>query len=284
MASSEVVRRAARRVRDAALRLGAEERRPIPLWDGPAPGEPAQTMHGQPTFSVYLPPAEKRTGEAVVVCPGGGYSGHAEHEAAPVGRWLSRAGIVALVLRYRLAPMHRHPAMLEDALQAVKVTRALCPEWGIRTDRVGILGFSAGGHLAAMATYLGQADFERPDFAILIYPVVCMVGEYAHAGCRAALLGSPDETAEAAEVSVDLQVKPGAPPCFIVHGADDEVVDVRNSLALASACRQAHVRSELHVYASGPHGFGLGERGRPTATWPRLCLAWIRGCLDAPVG
>lgn len=277
MADGRRVRELGRRVRDAWLRNGAEERASRPIWDGPAPGSIGTEPADVPTCSLYIAPANKRTGCAVVVLPGGGYVAHAEHEAAPIGRWLQSEGVTAMVVRYRLAPRYQYPAMLQDARQAVGLLREHCKAHGVR--RVGVLGFSAGGHLAGMTALLpegrGCSD-ERPDFAIMIYPVVAMAGPLAHSGCRGALLGTTEETELAWALSLQMRVDADAPPVFLVHGADDTVVDVGNSLALAEAYRRARVPCELHVFARGPHGFGLGERGMANRTWPDLCSAWLR--------
>ena len=280
------VRRAARDVRSHVLRMGREERGRRALWPDGAPGAVGSEACDHPTYSVYVPRDVKPTGDIIVVLPGGGYAGHAEHEASPVGRRLAAAGVCAVVVRYRLAPRYRHPAMLDDARQAIAVARARAPEWGLVRNRVGVLGFSAGGHLAGMAALFegheSGGGHGRPDFAVLIYPVVQMTGECALAGVRGALLGNLDETPLSADMSLDRCVGDGAPPCFIVHGNDDAVVDVRHSLRLAGAYRSAGRPFELHVFAHGPHGFGLGRRGSPVGLWPDLCLAWLRAVPDSP--
>lgn len=267
----------AKRMRAAVLRAGLEEVRSRPLWDGPPPDAHGTAPEDIPTYSLYLPKPDRALGVGVVVFPGGGYCIHAEHEASPVGRWLRRSGIAAMVARYRLAPAYRYPAMLRDGRQAVRLMKEMAGELGLR--RVGVLGFSAGGHLAAMTALLteeSEGPSDRADFAILIYPVICMVGPYAHTGCRWALLGSEEESPLAEALSLERRVAQGAPPLFIVHGADDETIDVQNALSLASACREAGVPCELHVFQRGPHGFGLGERGRATRAWPGLCLNWLK--------
>lgn len=247
-----------------------------PLWTGTAPGAVGADRADMPTYSVYLPRPETATGKIVVVLPGGGYSDHAEHEASPVGRWLRSIGVVGVVLRYRLAPRYRHPTMLDDALEAVRLCRRRAESWNADRSRVGVLGFSAGGHLAALAATALDADPEaRPDYAVLIYPVVRMVGSLAHPGCRAALLGDATESQCAAALDADARVRRGCPPAFVVHGWDDNVIPVGNSLAYAEACRRADVPCELHVFAHGPHGFGLGGSGLPVSVWPDLCADWL---------
>jgi acetyl esterase/lipase len=248
-----------------------------PLWDGPAPFSVGEEAADVPTYQLYEVAAPSASGVGVVVLPGGGYIAHADHEAAPVGRWLRSNGIEAMVVLYRLAPRYKHPAMLTDAQHAVVRLRELGAERGVR--KIGILGFSAGGHLAGMTALLDEersVPRSRPDFGVLIYPVVAMVGPLAHEGCRASLLGTAEETLQAEQVSLDRNVRAGAPPLFVVHGANDEVVNVGNSLALADAYRRASASCELHVFADGVHGFGLGDSGRPNSAWPDLCISWIR--------
>lgn len=280
------VRRTAKAIRDMLLRIGSEERERTPLWDGPAPGAVGADRSDIPTVSLYAPPEDKRSGETVVVLPGGGYTGHAEHEAAPVGRWLRSAGVVALIVRYRLAPRYKHPVMLQDAFRAMSVARAVAEEWGLRTDRIGILGFSAGGHLAGMTAVMEGREVaevhDPPDFAVLIYPVTTLTGPYSNPGVRSALTGDPRDTPEAARLSLGPHVTRSASPAFLVHGADDVVVPVENTLMLAEAYRAAGRPVDVHIYATGPHGFGLGARGRPTGSWPRECLTWMRALPDEP--
>ncbi len=272
------LRSMAKHARNAAYRLAREEMRARPLRDHAVPDITAGDHGNLPTYSVYRPRPENATGTIVVVLPGGGYSAHAEHEAAPVGRWVRSIGAVGVVLRYRVAPHHRYPAMLDDVLEAVSMCRRNADAWNANAARVGILGFSAGGHLAALAaTSSATASETRPDFAILIYPVIRMVGKLAHPGCRAALLGNEAETELAATLDADARVQAGSPPAFLVHGWNDEVVDVRNSIVFADACRNTGTPCELHVFAYGPHGFGLGRRAGAAAEWPSLCKAWLAG-------
>lgn len=270
------VKSMAKKVRDTMYRWGGEERRPYALWHDGAPGAVGNEDADRPTYSLYLPRAERRTGRLVVVLPGGGYCGHAEHEAAPVGRWLRSLGVAAMVVRYRLAPRYRHPVMLHDAQQAVRLARANSDAWEISPNRIGILGFSAGGHLAAITAHLSSpGDPARPDFAVLIYPVIRMTGPLAHSGCRAALTGDATESALARGLNADELVSPSSPPCFIVHGSDDEVIHVGNTHAYAAACRAHGVPCEAHCFAVGPHGFGLARGAGAVAAWPRLCADWL---------
>ena len=215
---------------------------------------------------------------AVIVCPGGGYGMHAEHEAEPVAEWLESIGVRAFVLRYRLAP-HRHPAPVEDAFAAIRYVRSHATSLAVRPDLVGILGFSAGGHLAGTACVrfdlatAGEVS-ARPDFGILIYPVVTMQ-THTHGGSRTNLLGETPDPGLVDALSLERQVSPETSPLFLVHGANDGPVPVENSLALASSLARSSVPFELHVVEDGPHGFGLGQPGEPT-DWRGACEKWLR--------
>lgn len=236
----------------------------ISLWPDGADGQ---------TLTVY--PAEKPTGGAIVICPGGGYGMLADHEGEPVARWLNTLGITGIVLKYRLGPAHRHPAMLDDAAQAVRTVRAHAGEWKIDPKRVGILGFSAGGHLAStLATHFEQSS--RPDLAVLIYPVISLNAPHGHLGSRVNLLGEDADPELVNFLSNETQVTPETPPTFLVHTADDAGVPVENSLLFAAALRAANVPFELHVYETGPHGFGLGGDHSVLKSWPDRCAVWLQ--------
>jgi acetyl esterase/lipase len=280
----------------AAIVLGASETasaaEPIVLWPQGAPGALGREPTDVPTLTPYLAPKEKATGAAVVICPGGGYGHLAEHEGRPVAEWLNTIGVTAFVLKYRLGPRYHHPAMLQDAARAVRLVRARAAEWGLDPARVGILGFSAGGHLASTAgTHFdaGKADAadplervsSRPDVMILIYPVITM-REKTHAGSKKNLLGDNPTSELVALLSNEEQVTKETPPAFLVHTMTDTAVPVENTLMFVSALRRAGVPFELHLYERGPHGFGLGteRQGRPAdpilSTWPARCADWLR--------
>jgi acetyl esterase/lipase len=257
----------------------------FPLYPKGAPGalgtDPKKDI---PTLAVYLPPADKATGAAVVVCPGGGYGGLADHEGHPIAEWLNSVGVAGIVLKYRVAP-YKHPVPLQDAQHAVRTVRARAADWKLDPGRVGILGFSAGGHLASSAaTHFddGKADAEdpadkpscRPDLAILIYPVITMSDPYTHKGSRNNLLGGSPPAELVDLMSNEKQVTPKTPPCFIVFGSNDRVVPVENGLMFAEALSKAKVPFDLHVYEDGPHGFGLRGKG-PIGQWPETCAAWF---------
>lgn len=258
---------------------------PIVLWPGGAPGALGADPHDVPTLTPYLPPKELRTGAAVVVCPGGGYGGLAPHEGKPIAEWLNAHGVAGFVLRYRLGPRYRHPSPLLDASRAIRTVRARASQWGIRPDRIGILGFSAGGHLASTAaTHFddGRPEAEdpidrassRPDAAILIYPVITL-GEKTHGGSRRNLLGEDPPRELVDLLSSERRVTARTPPSFLVHTVDDSVVSCENSLLYVDACRKAGVPHELHLFRKGPHGFGLGGTDPALSTWPDLCARWL---------
>ncbi|HEV2860833.1 MAG TPA: alpha/beta hydrolase [Pyrinomonadaceae bacterium] len=273
-------------------RARAQAGEPVVLWPNGAPGAVGREPLDVPTLVPYLPPKERATGAAVIVCPGGGYSRLADHEGGPVAEWLNTIGVTAFVLKYRHTARYPHPAPLQDAARAIRTIRARAAEWGLDPARVGILGFSAGGHVASTAgTHFdaGRADAadpverqsSRPDLMILIYPVITM-GEKTHAGSKKNLLGADPKPEMVRLLSNEEQVTKETPPAFVVHTVNDAGVPVENSLMFVSALRRAGVPFELHLYERGPHGFGLGTaRGdRPAdpvlSTWPSLCAAWLR--------
>jgi acetyl esterase/lipase len=263
-------------------------RGPIPLWPEGPPGV-AQDAPGQrPTFTLYQPAPEKSTGSVVVVCPGGGYAGHANHEGRPIAEWLNGLGITAIVLNYRLAPNSHHPAMLQDAARAIRTVRANAEAWKIDPSRVGVLGFSAGGHLAStIATHFDAGDpkafdpvehfSSRPDRAILIYPVISLVTPYTHNGSKRNLLGDNPTPELAESLSNELQVTRDTPPTFLAHTDEDLAVPPENSLLFALALRKAKVPVELHLFEKGQHGLGLGRPGFAFSEWPALCARWLEG-------
>ena len=264
---------------------GANELKPIVLWPDGAPGAVGQQPDDIPTLTPYLPPMGKDNCGAVVICPGGGYGFLAPHEGRPVAEWLNSNGIAGFVLKYRIAPRYKHPAPLQDANRALRTVRARAAEWGVRPDRIGILGFSAGGHLASTAgTHFdaGRADAadpierasSRPDAMVLIYPVITMK-EKTHGGSRNNLLGK-DPSAELINLlSNEEQVTSQTPPAFLIHTVEDTAVPYENSNLFIAALRKAGVPHEFHLYEKGPHGFGLADKDPVLSTWPKLCAAWL---------
>jgi acetyl esterase/lipase len=241
-----------------------------------------------PTITIYKPDAGKANGAAIVVCPGGGYGALADHEGAPVAQWLNTLGVTGFVLRYRLGPRYRHPVMGGDAARALRWVRTHAAEHALDPGRVGILGFSAGGHLASTAaTHFddgkpGDADpveqhSSRPNVAILIYPVVTLAPPFAHEGSRRNLLGDNPPAELVRFLSNETQVTKETPPTFLLHTHDDAAVPAENSLLFALALRKAGVPVEMHLYEHGAHGFGLGGSDPVLSGWPALCAAWLKG-------
>jgi acetyl esterase/lipase len=286
--------------------MTAENPLVLPLWDGPPPNpqphgaSPVRVAEGNitwvrhvrdPQIEVRLPSRGAATGQAVVVCPGGGYGGLAyDWEGTDIAGWLNSRGIAAIVLTYRLpadgAVEHRKwLTPLLDAQRAIRTTRANAEAWGIDPTRVGIMGFSAGGHLASTAgTKFDDGDSasadpverfgSRPDFMILIYPVVTM-GQTTHGGSKANLLGKDPDEELARRYSNELHVTRATPPTFLLHSGDDGAVPVRNSLLFYEALLEHGVSAELHVYPYGGHGYSLAVgRGR-LQHWTELCARWM---------
>jgi acetyl esterase/lipase len=269
----------------------ARAQTPFPLWPEGAPGARGNTPSDAPTLTPFLPDPARATGAAIVICPGGGYGGLAEHEASHYARWLNELGIAGFVLRYRLGSAgYRHPAMLQDAARAVRTVRARAAEWKLDPQRIGIMGSSAGGHLAStLMTHFDAGRPEaadpiervssRPDLGILCYPVITLVGPHAHRGSRNNLLGGDAPDALAETLSNEKHVTRDTPPCFLWHTWEDKGVPVENAMMFAAALRAAGVPFELHVYERGPHGLGLGTREwNPDARhrWTLDCAAWLR--------
>lgn len=259
------------------------------LWPDGAPGAVGTLDADRPTLTVFLPPADKATGCAIVVCPGGGYGGLADtYEGKDVAAWLASHGIAGFSLKYRHAPRYRHPAPLQDAQRALRLVRAKAAEWKIDPRRVGIGGFSAGGHLASTAgTHFddGKPDAadpierqgSRPDFLILAYPVISLKPPYYHKGSRDNLLG-PSPSSELVEsLCNDQQVTAKTPPTFLFHTDEDRAVVPENSVLFYLALKQHKVPAELHVYEKGRHGVGLGGKDAVLATWPGRLLDWMKG-------
>lgn len=241
----------------------------LPLW----PDVPAAVAGIRPY------PSPRSGAAAIVVLPGGGYGGHAAHEGEPVALWLNGLGLAAFVLRYRVAP-YRHPAPLADAQQALRWVRANAERWGVDAGRVGILGFSAGGHLAASCGILSPVPARdrldaRPHVLVLGYPVVTLLPPHAHEGSVVNLLGQGATTEARRALSLERHVSAETPPTFVWHTADDAAVPVANALSLARALARHRRPFALHVYPHGPHGLGLA-RGSAAADWTQACAAFLQ--------
>jgi acetyl esterase/lipase len=275
---------------------GVVEAAVVEVWPGEAPGEvggvgeemtlppregetPVRRLTNvtRPTLTIYQPPAEKHTGTSVVICPGGGYRILAiDKEGEEVAAWLNTLGVTGIVLKYRIPAREgqpKHQAPLQDAQRAISLVRTRAKEWNLNPARIGILGFSAGGHLSATAATnhdkrhyapidaIDQASC-RPDFAVLVYPAYLTDGN---------------------QLSPEIRVNESTPPVFFVHAGDDRISS-ENSIQMYLALKRHGIPAELHVYASGGHGFGLRPSAKPCSTWPTQCAAWLKsqGLVPAP--
>lgn len=279
----------------------------IPLWENDVPNyrqtdekevrENVEILRiskvQQPAIEVYLPVKRNATGQAVVICPGGGYGVLAyDWEGTDIAKWLNTKGIAAIVLKYRLpnskSVLVRHEVPLQDAQRAMRLVRSRAKEWNIDPAKIGIMGFSAGGHLAStLGTHFDQkiasdaadavnALSARPDFMVLIYPVITMKETYTHKGSRNSLLGENPDQKLVDLYSNELQVKPNTPPTFIVHSTDDGGVPVENSLLFYEALRKNKVPAEMHIYPMGGHGYSLGLQHGYLQTWPDRLYDWLQ--------
>lgn len=271
----------------------------IPNWK--SAGEKEKTESGDivlisqvqvPSIAVYLPAKRIATGQAVLVCPGGGYGVLAyDWEGTDIAKWLNSKGIAAIVLKYRLpnakGNVVPHLSPLMDAKRAIRLVRANATKWNIKTDKVGVMGFSAGGHLAStVGTHFdrgntGAADAvehfsSRPDFMILLYPVITMDLQFTHGGSRNNLLGNAPDSALVHLYSNELQVTKDTPPTFLVHSTDDNAVPVENSLLFYQSLKNNGIPAEMHIYPYGGHGFSLAVGNGYLQTWTDRCVDWIR--------
>jgi acetyl esterase/lipase len=265
------------------------------LWDaktGGAPGALGNDDADKPSITPYL--AKSPNGTAVIVCPGGGYGALAmDHEGVQIAKWLNSLGISAFVLKYRLGPKYHHPAMIHDAQRAIRTVRSRAEAMHIQPDRIGIWGFSAGGHLASTAaTHFDSGDpnaadpidraGSRPDFAILAYPVISL-GEFAHVGSRNNLLGKNPDPKLVEDLSNDLRVTAQTPPTFLFHTTADAAVPVENSVRFYLALRKAGVPAELHIFQNGPHGVGLAPTDATLSAWGRIAGELAAGARVAAI-
>ena len=266
------------------------------LWTDGAPGALGTEDEDKPSLTAYQAPPDKRTGTGVIICPGGSYRALAvDHEGVQVARWLNSLGVTAFVLRYRLGPRYHHPVELGDAQRAIRTVRSRAAEYALRPDRIGVMGFSAGGHLAATtgthfdAGQAGSADpieraGSRPDFLVLCYPVISFTTPYTHRGSLQNLLGDNPDPKLVESLSNELQVTAQTPPAFLFHTTTDATVPPENSVLFYLALRRAGVAAELHVYERGQHGLGLAPADPVLSSWPARLADWLRvhGWLDAP--
>jgi len=251
----------------------------FPLWAGDAPGALGHGENDIPTLTLYAADPAIATHSAILVCPGGAYVKFGPQEGVPVCQWLNRLGITAGLLKYRLGSHGYHyPAEFLDVQRAFRMMRANAATWHFDANHVGVIGFSAGGHLAStLATHFDAGNpsaadpiervSSRPDVALLLYPVITM-GDLTHKGSQRALLGEHPDPKLIELLSNEKHVTPQTPPCFICATADDTTVPVQNSLMFAMACKENKVPFELHIFEHGKHGFGLGGKDPSLSTWP----------------
>lgn len=276
----------------------------VPLWpEGKVPHaipnasvvEKSETTNGimrisgvtVPTMTAYIPAKDKATGAAVMICPGGGYAIlAAEHEGSELAEWFKERGIAAFVLKYRLpnakAMTNQHEVPLMDAMQGMKLIRQNAGKWNIDANKVGVMGFSAGGHLAAtLSTHFnkgaGASEAAKPNFSILLYPVISFQPSISHGGSRDNLLGAAKSDELIRYYSNELQVDASTPPAFLVHAEDDKGVPVENSIEYYLALKKNNIPVEMHLYPTGGHGFSMRTNGKGSvANWPVAMEGWLQ--------
>ncbi len=238
-----------------------------------------------PRLEMFAPKGEKRTKTAVIICPGGGYSGVVvDKEGNATAKWLNSIGVTAFVLTYRLKE-YGYPWPICDLQQAIRVVRQRADEFGISPDKIGVAGFSAGGHLASSGSVHWRHDFLtdakagdnlRPDFSILVYPVISLQPHITHNGSKSNMLRGHSMEAMENLLSSELQIDDKTPPAFLVHACDDKVVQAENSVLYYQGLVKASVNAEMHIFSKGGHGFGLGQSSEMLAVWPKLCENWLK--------
>ena len=260
----------------------------LQLWPNGAPGAQGTDDKDIPTITVYLPRSTPQGMTAVIVAPGGGYVNLAmNHEGRQVASYMNSQGVIAFVLKYRLGPKYHHPIELGDAQRAIRTLRANATAWHINPDRIGMMGFSAGGHLAmSAATHFdsGKADAadpidrvsSRPDFSILGYPVISLIAPWTHMGSKNALLGPNADPALATSLSGEESVTQDTPPTFIFQTNADTTVPAENATYYYLALRKNHIPAELHIFEKGPHGVGLAMDDPALSEWSKLLTNWMR--------
>jgi acetyl esterase/lipase len=242
-----------------------------------------------PSITVFLPAVEKATGTAVLICPGGGYGFLAtDHEGFAIARWLNENGIAGIILKYRLPSdlimKDKTVGPLQDAQEAIRIIRRNAPDWKINPGKIGVIGFSAGGHLAStLSTHYAEKVYDlkdttsaRPDFSLLIYPVISFDSSFTHMGSRKNLIGENPSDNTVKYFSNELRITEKTPPAFLVHSADDKDVPVKNSISYFEGLVKNHIKAELHVFQKGGHGYGLAINKGTESAWPDLCIRWIK--------
>jgi acetyl esterase/lipase len=261
----------------------------LKLWPQGAPHSKGTAEIDQPTITYYPAPEDKAVGTGIVICPGGGYAGLAMgHEGTEIAEWFNNLGISAFILKYRLGKNgYHHPVPMLDAQRAIRTVRAGAEQWHINPNRIGIIGFSAGGHLAStVATHFDEGDSNaadlidkqssRPDFLILGYPVIMFGSEFTHKGSQRNLLGEKPDPKLLESLSNEKQVTKTTPPTFLFHTTADAAVPPENSVMFYLACRKNGVPVEMHIYQDGKHGIDLARNIEGTKTWPERLADWLK--------
>ena len=278
----------------------------LKLWPGEIPGsktdqsyiEKITYVEGRitrcdkvvdPDLTVFLPPAENVNGTAVLICPGGGYGTLAfDHEGNAIAKWLNDNGITGIILKYRLPSdlimKDKSTGPLQDVQEAMRIIRRNAAAWKIDPHKVGVIGFSAGGHLAStLSTHYAEKVYDekdntssRPDFSLLIYPVISFDPAITHMGSRNNLIGPKPDEKLVKHFSNELQITIDTPPAFLVHSADDKAVPVMNSIRYLEGLKKNNIPAELHIFQKGGHGYGLSTNGGTESSWPELCLKWLK--------
>ena len=277
----------------SAVLIATASAEPIRLWEGDAPGALGKADQDIPTLTAFLPAAGTANGTAIVICPGGGYGGLAAHEGQGYAEFLAGKGVACFVLKYRLGSKgYRHPVMMHDVQRAIRLVRTNAAKWAVDPARIGVMGSSAGGHLATTSvTHFdsGKADSTdavdrtscRPDFGVICYGVISMEDGVTHGGSKNNLLGK-DPAADLVELlSNDKQVTKNTPPCFVWTTGEDKAVLPENSFRFVQALRKSGIAFDFHVYEKGPHGIGLspGKNGVPAGDvhpWGKDLVFWLQ--------
>lgn len=258
------------------------------LWPNGAPGAVGTQPEDQPSLTILLPDKSKAVGTGVVICPGGGYAHLAfDYEGTDIARWFNSLGVAGFVLKYRLGPRYHYPAQFQDVERALRIVRSRAEEFGIAHDRIGVMGFSAGGHLASTAgTHFDSGNpndsdptdraSSRPNFMILAYPVITLLPPYAHEGSRRFLLGENPDPELVKKLSNELQVTPQTPPTFIFQTDEDKTVPSMNSVMFYEALHKAGIPAEMHIFERGRHGLGFAKNDPALSIWPTLLEHWLQ--------